>query len=318
MACFNLPRVPGLPDGVVAYDDAAMEALAAAYLRQLPDGSQDDWKRFLFGWVPVQVFDGILTPGSIAIPPPGFLHLLFESGYWGGAWLRSVLRAAQPDGMLSKVGFPPDRAALEAAGAKARAALEVAAGDDETVLAHALAHLAEHVAGFGYNLGYLLEIVEFPPEGAPDRGGFVREAGLLQADYATPRLNTTAALRPVAEHLDAANLEAWSALADEIGPARDAEFARGRQVWSTGLSAQGLDAEDYDQLLDVSASFLEVMQATAVTTCQAVVEGDAEAARRAAVATAGIAPWLAAYGAGLMDAARDADTASAWPGFGVD
>ena len=57
------------------------------------------------------------------------------------------------------------------------------------------------------------------------------------------------------------------------------------------------------------------MQATALTTCQAVAEQDAEAARRAALATAGIAPWLAAYGAGLMDPVRDEADRGAWPTF---
>ena len=290
-----------------------MDGLAAVYLETVPDPG---WKQFLFGWAPVQVFDAVLEPHSLAIPPPGFLHLLFESGYWGGAWLRSVLRAAQPDGMLSKVGIAPDAASLEAAGAKARTALDAAAGDDAAALAHAEAHLGEHVAGFGYNLGYLLEIVELPPSSAPDREGYVREAGLLAAEYETEHLKSTAALRRVAERLDEPNLEAWSTLADELAPARDAEVARGRQIWSTGLSAQGLSHEDYDQLLDVSASFLEVMQATALTTAHAVVERDAEAARRAALATAGIAPWLAAYGAGLMDPVRDDAPEPDWPGFG--
>ena len=312
MAGIIVPQVPGLPDGVVSYDEAAMDAFATAYLQA---ASEPSWKQFLFGWAPVQVFDAVLEPSSMVIPPPGFLHLLFEGGYWGGAWLRSVLRAAQPDGMLSKVGIAPDAAGLEAAGAKARAALDAAAGDAAAALAHSEAHLAEHVAGFGYNLGYLLEIVEFPPDGAPDRQGYVREAGLLRAEYETDHLTSTAALRQIAEQLDDPSLDAWSSLADDLAASRDGELLRGRQVWSTGLSAQGLEDDDYDQLLDVSASFLEVMQATALTTCQAVVERDAEAARRAALATAGIAPWLAAYGAGLMDPVRDEDAGAEWPRF---
>ncbi len=302
-----------MPDGVVSYDDAAMEALAAAYLEET---AEPNWKGFLLGWAPIQIFDAVLAPESLSVPPPGFLHLLFESGYWGGAWLRAVLRAAQPDGMLSKIGVRPDAVALESAGAKARAALDAAAGTDEKALAHAEAHLAEHVAGFGYNLGYLLEIVEFPPDGAPDREGYVSEVGLLRAAYETERLTSTSALERVAEQLDEPALENWSRLAGEISAARDAEFARGRQVWSTGLSAQGLSEQDYDQLLELSSSFLEVMQVTVLTTCQALVESDAEAARRAALATAGIAPWLAAYRAGLMDPVRDeAPDDGGWPAF---
>ena len=315
MSRFQLPVVPGLPDGVVVYDEAAVESLAANYLA----GARADppsWEHFLLGWAPARVFDGVLDRDSLAIPPPGFLHLLFESGYWGGAWLRRVLRAAQPDGMLANVAVKPDVAALEAAGAKARAALDAAAADDETVLEHAEGHLAEHVAGFGYNLGYLLEIVDFPPDGAPERATFVSEVSLLWADCEGDVLLSLAALRPVADQLEAPAIDVWEELADQVRPVRDEELARGREVWSTGLSAEGLGAEDYDRLLELSGGFLQVMQATALTTCDAIANRDAEAARRAALASAGIAPWTAAYAAGLVDPVRDGDATAEWPHFG--
>ena len=314
-----MPRVPGLPDGVVAYDDAALESLAATYLaraRTAGRGSEGpSWEDFLLAWSPAGVFESVLERDALAIPPPGFLHLLFESGYWGGAWLRRALIAADPDGMLAKVAVRPDAAALEAAGAKARAALGAAAAEDSEVIAHAEAHLAEHVAGFGYNLGYLLEIVDYPPAGVDGRDDFVREEGALWADFDGDVLLCLPPLRAVADQLDTPTLEVWEDLAEQVHSVRDEELARGRQVWSTGLSVEGLDAETYERLLSLSAGFLQVIQATALTTCEAIANSDPEAARRAALATAGLAPWTAAYAAGLVDPVRDGDGQAEWPHF---
>ena len=133
------------------------------------------------------------------------------------------------------------------------------------MLDHAESILETHVQGFGYNLGYLLEIVEQPPEGVERVAGFVEDRGLLWAEYADARLPCLSTLRPVAERLDEASGTgdgAWAALADRIASRRSEEFARGRTVWSTGLSVQGFDAATYRRLLDVSGSFLQVIQAS--------------------------------------------------------
>ena len=81
---------------------------------------------------------------------------------------------------------------------------------------------------------------------------------------------------------------------------------RGRQVWSSGLSVQGFSQSAYDQLLDVSGSFLEIVQATALVATHALAERDVAWMRRAALANACLAPWLGSYAQGLMDKRGDA------------
>ena len=61
----------------------------------------------------------------------------------------------------------------------------------------------------------------------------------------------------------------------------------------------------YELLLNVSSSFLEDVQATALATAQAVAEGDAAIGRRAALAEAAVGLWMASYGSGLMEGRSD-------------
>lgn len=66
---------------------------------------------------------------------------------------------------------------------------------------------------------------------------------------------------------------------------------------------QGFGQRAYDQLLDVSSSFLETVQATALTMAEAHVTADADAARVGAAAAAAMDVWLPAYMAGLVNGA---------------
>ena len=76
----------------------------------------------------------------------------------------------------------------------------------------------------------------------------------------------------------------YSQVTAELLPVQEAAVPRGRSVWSSGLSVQGFPQSEYDQLLDVSSSFLETVQATALTMVQALGDRDAAKARRGAVA----------------------------------
>ncbi len=91
------------------------------------------------------------------------------------------------------------------------------------------------------------------------------------------------------------------ALVAELVPIQEAAIPRGTAVWSGGLSVQGFSQQSYDQLLDVSSSFLETVQATALVNVRAVADGDVDAARTGLVAEAAQIVWLEAYIAGLTN-----------------
>ena len=61
----------------------------------------------------------------------------------------------------------------------------------------------------------------------------------------------------------------------------------------------------YDQLLDVSSSFLETVHATGLTMIESVIEENADQARRGSVADAAMTIWLSAYMEGLLNGKGD-------------
>ncbi len=164
--------------------------------------------------------------------------------------------------------------------------------------------MPELVAGFGYNQGYLLQIVEQPPGRVESPPDVIRPRGPLCCSYDDPRLRAIEALAPAAEKL-AAGAAGWEEHAQSI-PARQAEAEKsGRGVWSTGLSVEGFTPAGYAQLLALSSSFLEVTQAVALSALSALCEGDTDSGRRAALAHACLLPWTGSYAMGLMDPRPD-------------
>ncbi len=303
---------PWFATSVLRPDQDVLDLLAA---RAAEEGGRapSDMPRFLFGYVPVQVFDDLFS-GRGDIPDPTARWLLYLSGYFGGRWLRAAIAAAQPEAPLVAFSVEPTAEAFATAMSRAARAVEAAAAEDATVLAFAWSSLLDEppaepggtavpglVDSFGYNAGYNLEILAAPPVGlaaAPHHR--VSCTGLLRCAFATPRLAATSPLVAVADALNGTD-PAYGDARVVLQPLQDAALPRGRSVWSTGLSVQGFDQVDYDQLLEVSSSFLETVQAAALTMVRAHVTADPTAARTGARAAAAMVVWLDAYMVGLLD-----------------
>jgi hypothetical protein len=308
-----LPDHPIYDTTVLLPDQQLLDGFAADYLAGL-DGADPEMERFLFGTLPVQVFDQVFS-GDVNGDAPELLWAMYLSGWFGGRWLRGEIAAAQPDAPLAGFSIPPDEAAFQDSMAKAQVALDARDGDD----AAAVAYASESLVGFpgpegapeggladsfGYNVGYMLQILEAPPEGliTPEKYGVTCD-GVLSCTYASPKL---AVLEPLESVEDALSTDpAYAELAAIIGPIQDAAIPRGRSVWSSGLSVQGFPQDEYDQLLDVSSSFLETVQATALTMSEGSATSDAGSARTGALANATMTVWLDGYTAGLLNGEGD-------------
>jgi hypothetical protein len=190
-----------------------------------------------------------------------------------------------------------------------------ALGPDAETRAYTEAALPELIAGFGYNQGYLLEILESPPAGITPPDGFLVPGGPLWCGYGNPRLEVLAGLHDISTRLASFPTAGWRAVGKVVQERQPAELERGRQVWSTGLSMQGFSQAAYDQLLDVSSSFLEIIQATALMAARACAANDLGCARSAAFANGCVAPWLGAYALGLMDNRPDLEERPLLPRF---
>ena len=308
MTTVTLTQHPWFDTDLATADPALLDELADAFAASADD---PEIERFLFGHLPVVVFDRIFAEPVDELPAPSLLWLLHLSGYYGGRWLRGEIAAAQPEAPLVQFSVEPDEAGFRETIAKARLGIDGAAGDDATALAYAEASLFPSAAdaeatvqglvdSFGYNRGYLEEILDSPPEGLDTPERFRIDCdGLLTCTYASPRLaalarfaSTQIALASGASHAD---------LAARMRPIQDAAVPRGRSVWSSGLSVQGFPQVEYERLLDVSSSFLETVQVTALAMVEASVSADAALARTGAVANAAMTVWLDAYTVGLLD-----------------
>lgn len=307
----NLVDYPWWDNAVLAEAPDRLDALAQEYADSI-DGDPE-MERFLFGQMPVFVFDDIFA-GAGRDDLGELFWLLHLSGYFGGRWLRGEIADAQPDALLVGFSNPPTEAAFLSTVASAQARLDLLDGDEAAILGAARAALFDRppvedggdpVRGladsFGYNVGYLLEILATPPEGIVASPDFdVTCDGLFDCSYASPKL---AVLADLAELQAAINADppAAAELGAELRPVQDAAEPRGRGVWSGGLSVQGFSQESYDQLIDVSSSFLETVQATALTNVGATMDSDSDAARRGIIAEAAQIVWLDAYIAGLTN-----------------
>jgi hypothetical protein len=307
----RLVEYPIHPTEVIRADQGVLDALADEHLGGVAGAARGDMTRFLFGDVPVRVFADLFAEGG-DIDGAVARWLLHLSGYFGGRWLRSEIAAAQPDAPLVSFSVAPERAAFDAAMARAAVALAAADAAEGARLEFAHASLlgAADEAGepapglvdsFGYNAGYNTEILASPPDGVIVPAALeVRCTGLLRCHYASPRLGVLAELAATADRLNDGDAE-HASLAATLRPIQEGALPRGRAVWSSGLSVQGFGQRSYETLLDVSSSFLETVEATALTMVRAVVSGDARVAAVGARADAAMRVWLAAYMAGLLD-----------------
>ena len=310
-----LPEIPFWPNDVATEDRELLDQLGAEFVSRCGDDPPEA-HRFLYGDLPVIAFDRIFAGDAAEFAAGPTLWMFYVSGYLGGVWLRGEIDDAQEKSQLSGVALPPSREGFDRSMADARRGLEAAAASDADVLAYNQESLFPSgdavgitnglVENFGYNQGYMLEILESPPEGLSTPKGYgITSAGPLACVYESPKLSVLPRFRPVEAALAEGSKPVYADLAARIAPIQQAGVAKGRAVWSSGLSVQGFPPEEYELLLNVSSSYLEDVQVTALATVQAVAEQDADIARRAAIANSAMGIWLASYGTGLMEGRKD-------------
>jgi hypothetical protein len=296
-----------------------LNSLARRYQRAQGDETLE-MTRFLFSFVPVTLFDRVyatVDPAD-ALPMDAYLWLFHLSGYFGGVWLRGELVRTGKNTAVAGYSDPQDESGFRAEVAKADAALAAAAGPPAGVLEYGETSLFDQppavgstqpqrglVDTFGYNEGYLLQIVDAPPEGLTTPPGFVEcpadpATRPLYCAYSTSRLRALRRFDPVSRSL-ATGKAGYAELSTKIPPVQAAGIERGRQVWDGALNVQGFSQEAYEQLLDISSAFLEIVQATALATTLAVAARAVRTGRQGATANALLGVWLASYIVGITD-----------------
>jgi len=314
-----LPEYPFFPGTTMREDAKLLNSLARKYQRAL-GADPLVMTRFLFSYVPVTLFDRVFTTADPAdeLPIGSYLWLFHLSGYFGGVWLRGELSRTGHNAGLTSFSSPQTEEGFAEQVSAADEVLDAARGAKRALLRYNEDSLFDTanpddpeqperglIDTFGYNEGYLLQIVDAPPEGLSTPADFIDcPANAAQAPltcgYLVNRIQALRTFEPVAEKL-AARAGPYADLAEQIPPLQEAGIARGRMVWDGLLNVQGFSQEAYEQLLDISSAFLETVQATALASVQAAADGKVAVGRKAATANAMLKLWLDSYLVGITD-----------------
>ncbi len=315
MMKLSIPDHPFYPNEGIVPDAALLDALVAAYEREL-DGGAPDPMAFLASSAPLRIFGRIFAQDPQELPARSFTWLLYLSGYFGGGWLRAQIQNAQLESMRVMQALPPTRKAFDAIVSRALGGRGVVHRADEDVLGYCEGILPELVEGFGYCEGLLLQMLEVPPEGICAPSGVLIASGRpLWCGHGHPRLEALADLYDVSSKLLQSHDPRWNRLLEWIPQAEQPEVERGRIVCRTSFSLRGWSKQAYEQLISRMGVFVEVSQATALTTVRAVAEGDPYTGRRACVAHSCLMAWRDAFAIGLFDSRFDGEAEPTLPRF---
>jgi hypothetical protein len=256
---------------------------------------------FLFSYLPDRIFDDILSPGAESPDPRGGLGLLYVSGCEGGIWLNSVMEGEDgsgigPSGLIRALRMPLHLLIDRRVEKRMRLVEKGSVKSKRRALDNAFDTL---VLSYGYNRGYLLEILKHPPPGSSLPADYVACSGLLDCRYPMENAGALGPLLPVRENLKAPSGDPWNDLSKRIEKGVPPAVKRGEGVWQSIMSEREFSPESYQALVDVSAGFLMINEAVLLMVAKAIAENDEEAMDRALLADAALTVWLGGYVIGL-------------------
>ena len=276
------------------------------------DSREPSLPECFFTFVPARVIHRMLVADTGRIPAAGYLWLMHVSGYYGGVWLRQSLRSLQLETMTALPGMRIARELFESTVERARAGCEAAVHGDDAALAYVQERVREVVATFGYIRGSTLHGMTVQVWRGSPPSDLVVPGGLLWCGYRNPQLDVMSHLYDVSVRLEFSTDPRWRELAAWIGPLQQAETERGRSVWRAQAPSLAR-LPGFGGLIEISASYLEYMQAAALLSVRALAERDGATARQAAVVSATALLGNQSYGLGLMDSTNDDDPDNALP-----
>ena len=307
----KLPSYVFTNSSVAVKDQAFLDAMATEYACQRKaKGLPLDEDYFFYSHAPVTLFNRIIKGDIKEIKKMRWV--MHVSGHFGAVWLRNGLNkgATPPDsGPPGDAGPPPPDAgpgpgSLGDMAAEAKKAAAAANGPSSKLFEYNKASLLAFIypslgiaSNFGYNKGYLLEIYQKPPKTVKAPAGFVTCSGVLWCDYAKQRVPVLPSLKQMSAAIEIKTGKykdlAWAGTSQAVAE------TLGHLVWGTFMKKEGMDQKFYDGLLDISASFLEVVQAAGLLSAKGYAEQNVKAGKAGALVQSGLAIWLGAYMGGF-------------------
>ena len=306
----KLPTHAFANSSVAVKDQAFLDAMATEYAcAQKAKGLPVDDAYFFYSHAPVTLFNRIIKGDTKDINKMRWVFHV--SGHFGAVWLRNGLNkgATPPDGgLVGDAGAPPDAGPgggkLGDMTAEAKRADTAANGPSSKLFQYNKDSLLAFIypnlgiaSNFGYNKGYLLEIYQKPPKTVKAPAGFVTCSGVLWCDYAKQRVPVLATLKQMSKAIEIKTGKykdlVWAQTSQSVAE------VLGHMVWGTFMKKEGMDQKFYDGLLDISASFLEVVQAAGLLSAKGYAEQNVKAGKAGALVQSGLAMWLGAYMGGF-------------------
>ena len=295
---YTIPEYPFFEnDAIEVSDDALMEA-AFHYCNTVGDADAVD---FFLGYLPINALDTACAGAGEAEQLMGSLYL---SGYFGGVWLRDKLDGVEAGLADDETDWGLLKPLFKTLAKLTANRLEDADAPDAEAITAAKDGLNALLLLYGYNRGYLEQIIDVPPPGLSSPEGLLEcaDAHVLDCAIATSHAMPNAAAYDDANDALASPVGAkWQEMEELLEIAENA-IGSGEGVWES-ISIDKLDAAGYDVLLDLSAGYLRTGQAASFAGMTAYAQDDADAARCSILMNAGVTLWSGAYFMGLASPA---------------
>jgi hypothetical protein len=298
------PKLPNFMNHTVRVDPARMQKMAQDY--QTAKGKDATAEDFMFAAMPEQIFKSILYEGIDLKEMPSDLGLLYWSGFQGGVWLNSIMKSDQgrgvgPAGMIRAFKIP----ALLYINNMCKQRLDLITRGSRRQKADALdKSLGSLISSYGYNRGYLLEIMKHPPQGYTVPDDFFVCKGLIDCKYGPGDIyNLQALLLPPREQLNNPTQPYWIDFKKRFSEKLPKAMDQGKGVWKNIMADKEFSAGSYQALLDISAEFLMINETVMLAAVTAVATIDEQGMDRVLMADAAFRVWLIGYMAGLGERA---------------
>lgn len=294
-----VPKLPARLRHVINIDCSRLEGFRREYQSSKGQGASEE--DFMFSWLPVQIFSRILFGDFNVKDLPSDFGLLYWSGFNGGVWLNEIVHLTKRLGidwswMIRSLNRPMLLFMDTKIQSRLKLIAEGSAGQKQKAARKALKSL---VMSYGYNRGYLLEILKPPRPGANIPENILVCGEFLDCQYGVADQAVLAPLLMVRAKLTSPSSAEWQKIAGTIRQKLPGSIKTGRRMWHRIMSGREFPPDSYPALLEISSQFLILNEAVMLAVCQAVADKDEPQLERALAADAVFGVSMGGYVAGL-------------------
>jgi hypothetical protein len=266
------PEIPAFMSDGIKTDPIRLKSLRCEYKRSKGQGALEE--DFMFSWLPARIFSGLLF-GEVNVKNlPSDFGLLYWSGFDGGVWLNKLLRIRGSGIIRPFKGLILSPLDLDETPSRLQLIESGSAGKKQEAAKKALNFLASI---YGYNRGYLLEILKHAPAGAKIPENFQGCGEILKCHYGAGDQAILAWLPTVRAKVESPPNAEWQEPATTVKKERPGPVKMGSLFWKvimSIMSGRKLSPDSYLTLLEISRNFLMLNEAVMLKACQAVAERD--------------------------------------------